>query len=159
MLMRAGDTPSRMGGSRVSAAIFPLIGAQPILGRGLQEEDEQEGNDNVVVISSSLWQQQQLSGRGDVIGATSWFSTSGRTRSSASCRRASSSRRDQAARLDTARAGRHAAHVPLALLCPPARRCAAGRSARGDCLDLRCGSLDDPVESPPALKRCRRRTC
>ena len=69
MLMRAGDTPSRVGGSRVSAAIFRLIGAQPILGRGLQEEDEQKGNENVVVISHSLWQ-QQLSGRDDVIGAT-----------------------------------------------------------------------------------------
>ena len=69
MLMRAGETPSRVGGSRISAAIFPLIGAQPILGRGLQEADEQKGNDDVVVISHSLWQ-QQLAGRDDVIGAT-----------------------------------------------------------------------------------------
>jgi putative ABC transport system permease protein len=67
MVMHAGDTPARVTGSRVSAAIFPLIGVQPILGRGLHEDDERQGSENVVVISHSLWQ-QQLGGRGDVIG-------------------------------------------------------------------------------------------
>ena len=69
MIMRAGETPARVGGSRISAAIFALIGVQPLLGRGLQEQDEHKGADNVVVISHSLWQ-QQLAGRVDVIGTT-----------------------------------------------------------------------------------------
>jgi predicted permease len=69
MVMRAGDTPVRVTGSRMSAAIFPLIGAQPILGTGLEDRHELRGSEDVVVISHSLWQ-QHLSGRGDVIGET-----------------------------------------------------------------------------------------
>ncbi|MBY0497691.1 MAG: ABC transporter permease [Cyanobacteria bacterium] len=69
MIMKAGDTPARVGGSRMSAAIFDLIDVQPIRGRGFQEPEEHKGADNVVVISHSLWQ-RQLGGRDDVIGAT-----------------------------------------------------------------------------------------
>ena len=62
MIMTIGDEHSRVGGSRVSAAIFPMLGVPPLLGRGLQDEDERPGSDNVVVISHSLWQ-RQLGGR------------------------------------------------------------------------------------------------
>jgi putative ABC transport system permease protein len=67
--MTAGDTPARVTGGRVSAAIFPMIGAQPILGRGLQDQDERQGADNVVVISHALWR-QYFAARDAAIGAT-----------------------------------------------------------------------------------------
>jgi len=68
-VMTAGDTPARVTGGRVSAAIFPMIGAQPVLGRGLQDEDERQGSDNVVVISHALWR-QHFAARDAAIGET-----------------------------------------------------------------------------------------
>ena len=68
-VMTAGDTPARVTGGRVSAAIFPMIGAQPILGRGLQDQDERQGSDNVVVISHALWR-QHFAARDTAIGET-----------------------------------------------------------------------------------------
>jgi predicted permease len=68
-VMTAGDTPARVTGGRVSAAIFPMIGAQPILGRGLQDQDERPGSDNVVVISHALWR-QHFAARDAAIGET-----------------------------------------------------------------------------------------
>ena len=69
-VMTAGDdTAARVTGGRVSAAIFPMIGAQPILGRGLQDQDERQGADNVVVISHALWR-QHFAARDAAIGET-----------------------------------------------------------------------------------------
>ena len=67
MVMDAGGTLARVGGSRVSAAMFELLGANPLRGRVLQDGDETPGNDNVVVIAHALWQ-QQFGGRDTVIG-------------------------------------------------------------------------------------------
>ena len=69
MLLTIGDTPSRITGSRVSAAIFPMLGVPPILGRALQAEDERQGSDNVVLISYSMWQ-QHFAGREQAIAET-----------------------------------------------------------------------------------------
>ncbi len=46
-----------------------MIGAQPILGRGLQDQDERQGSDNVVVISHALWR-QHFAARDAAIGET-----------------------------------------------------------------------------------------
>jgi len=68
MVMVAGDMPARVGGSRVSADMFNLLGAHPLVGRALQDADETPGADNVVIISHALWRQQFA---GDTaIGAT-----------------------------------------------------------------------------------------
>jgi putative ABC transport system permease protein len=69
MLMTSGDATSRISGSRVSAAIFPMLGVHPILGRVLQAQDERQGSDNVVVISHSLWQ-RQFAGRDQAVAET-----------------------------------------------------------------------------------------
>ena len=69
MLMTIGDAPSRIGGSRISSAVFPMLGVPPLLGRGLEPGDEQQGSDNVVVISYSLWQ-ERFAGRVEAIEET-----------------------------------------------------------------------------------------
>ena len=47
--------PEQVEGARVSANLFPLLGARPAVGRLLLPEDDQPGRDNVVVISDALW--------------------------------------------------------------------------------------------------------
>jgi hypothetical protein len=61
--------PERIQGQRVSSSLFPLLGAEPILGRVfLPEEDRPEGN-RVVVLSHGLWQRRFGSDK-DIIGKT-----------------------------------------------------------------------------------------
>ena len=67
MVLTGIDAPRRVGGSRVSAAIFPMLGIQPFLGRVLEEQDERPGADNVVVVSHGFWQ-QHLAARLEAIG-------------------------------------------------------------------------------------------
>ncbi len=47
--------PEQVDGARVSANLFPLLGARPAAGRLLLEDDDQPGRDTVVVISDALW--------------------------------------------------------------------------------------------------------
>jgi len=49
------DRPERVDAARVSAALFPLLGTRPRLGRTFTE-DEDRGGDKVVVLSHGLWQ-------------------------------------------------------------------------------------------------------
>jgi putative ABC transport system permease protein len=51
----------------VSAALFDVLGVQPILGRPFRAGDELPGNDRVVLISSRVWQ-DQFAGDANVIG-------------------------------------------------------------------------------------------
>jgi len=69
MIMNTADSPMRIVGSRVSAAMFPLLGVQPMLGRWFDEQEERPGSDNVVIVSYALWQ-QHLAGASDAIGKT-----------------------------------------------------------------------------------------
>ncbi len=69
VLMTIGAAPARIAGSRVSAAIFPMLRVAPLLGRALQTEDERQGADNVVLISHSLWQ-RHFAGREEAITET-----------------------------------------------------------------------------------------
>ena len=50
--------PERIEGLRVTASLFPLLGAAPMRGRVFSAEEDQPGNDNVVVISYGLWQRR-----------------------------------------------------------------------------------------------------
>ena len=56
-LTSAGE-PERVGGARVSASLFPMLGIQAALGRTFLEEEDQPGHDRVVVISDRLWTRQ-----------------------------------------------------------------------------------------------------
>lgn len=49
------NEPERIGGARVSSALFRLLGTQPLLGRALLEEEDQSGSNRVAVLSQRLW--------------------------------------------------------------------------------------------------------
>lgn len=53
-LTGAGE-PERLYGARVSASLFPLLGAQPERGRGFLPGEDQPGHDRVAVISHEVW--------------------------------------------------------------------------------------------------------
>ena len=63
------DKPEELSGLHVSADIFPVLGVQPLLGRGFSPEEDQSGKDHEVVLSYQLWQ-QRFGGNRNVLGQT-----------------------------------------------------------------------------------------
>jgi putative ABC transport system permease protein len=63
------DRPRYLWGVAASSDLFPLLGIQPLLGRGFLPEEEQPGHDRVIVLSHSFWQ-DDLGGTPDAIGKT-----------------------------------------------------------------------------------------
>jgi putative ABC transport system permease protein len=64
--LSAGDRPERVKGTMVTPSFFALFGINPILGRGLAENDAHAGNDHVVVLGYGLWQRYFGGDRGIV---------------------------------------------------------------------------------------------
>ncbi|MFL6437222.1 MAG: ABC transporter permease [Terriglobales bacterium] len=50
--------PQFVSARRVSSTFFPLLQAQPILGRVFSPEEDQPGHDHVVVLNESFWRNQ-----------------------------------------------------------------------------------------------------
>ena len=50
--------PERLNGLMVSAAFFPALGVQPILGRTFTRDDDHAGAAPVVVLSAGFWQRR-----------------------------------------------------------------------------------------------------
>jgi predicted permease len=50
-----GAAPERIEGAAVSAALFPMLGVKPVLGRLFAPEEEQPGRDNVLLLGHGLW--------------------------------------------------------------------------------------------------------
>lgn len=48
--------PERVSSYAATANFFPLLGVQPVLGRGFLSEEDRPGGNKVVVLSYSLWQ-------------------------------------------------------------------------------------------------------
>ena len=65
--MREGDGPTRLlPGRTVSAELFDVLGARPLLGRSFRQGDDVQGAEPVAVISYGLW--QELGGDASIIG-------------------------------------------------------------------------------------------
>ena len=58
MTLTGAGEPEQIGTALVSANLFPLLGVQPIQGRGFLESEDQPGHQHVVVIAHSLWRRR-----------------------------------------------------------------------------------------------------
>ena len=47
--------PEELRGERVTASLFPLLGVQPIVGRGFRPEEDRPGHAGYVLLSHGLW--------------------------------------------------------------------------------------------------------
>jgi len=56
-LTGAGD-PVRLDGAGVTASFFPVLGVEPMLGRGFLPEEDRPGGPHVCVLSHELWQRR-----------------------------------------------------------------------------------------------------
>jgi putative ABC transport system permease protein len=50
--------PEELAAQRVSAGLFPLLGVQPLVGRGFTPAEDQPGRANFALLSYSLWQRR-----------------------------------------------------------------------------------------------------
>jgi predicted permease len=66
-LVERGQLPAQLGGARVSAAFFTLLGVKPVIGRVFLAEEETPGRDQVAILSHRVWVQRYGGDRG-VIG-------------------------------------------------------------------------------------------
>jgi len=65
--MREGDAPSRLiPGRQITAELFDVLGARPMLGRPFRKGDDVQGAEPIAMISYGLW--QELGGEPSVIG-------------------------------------------------------------------------------------------
>ena len=63
-----GD-PQRLGGVRVSANFFSVLGVQPAIGRAFVPEEDVPGGDRVVLLSDDFWH-RQFGGDPSIVGRT-----------------------------------------------------------------------------------------
>jgi predicted permease len=70
--------PENVRARCVSAAFFPILGVNPILGRNFNAEDDRRGADPTVLISEGLWQ-RKFGRDADVIGKRLVVGGTGRT--------------------------------------------------------------------------------
>ncbi len=59
-----GDSAEQVLGSRVSANFFPMLGREPVLGRGFADGEDQPGAPAVAILSHDLWQRRFAGDRG-----------------------------------------------------------------------------------------------
>src|SRR5580700_6459736 len=60
--------PFRASAERMTAATFPVLGVQPVMGRTFTQQED-DNNSPVTVISYSLWQ-ERFGGAADTVGKT-----------------------------------------------------------------------------------------
>jgi hypothetical protein len=61
--------PERIEGARVSSSLFPLLGAQAMLGRVFTEEEDAPGKPSVAILSHGFWE-RHFAGDRSVVGRT-----------------------------------------------------------------------------------------
>jgi predicted permease len=63
------DEPERFNGATISWNMFPMIGAQPILGRQIRQEEDTPGGPRVVLLGDGVWRRRYAADP-SVIGRT-----------------------------------------------------------------------------------------
>ena len=63
------STPERVEGARVSSSLFPLLGAQAMLGRVFVPEDDGKGSASAAILTHGFWQ-RHFAGDRAVVGKT-----------------------------------------------------------------------------------------
>jgi predicted permease len=56
--------PERVSAARVTASFFPVLGIEPILGRGIHPEEDRSGSASVVLLSHGFWHSHFAAERG-----------------------------------------------------------------------------------------------
>ena len=67
MNFKSGQGPERLVAANISEGFFPLLGVNPLLGRGFLPEDFMPAGNRVVVLSHALWQ-KHFAGNPEAIG-------------------------------------------------------------------------------------------
>jgi putative ABC transport system permease protein len=62
-----GD-PEQINGATISPSLLPLLGIQPVLGRGFREGDDRPGASGVAMISEAVWR-RRFAGERSAVGA------------------------------------------------------------------------------------------
>src|SRR5258705_8015430 len=57
-VVSGGPPPERIPSGLVTASLFPMLGVQPALGRGLAAGDDRPGAEPVVLLSDVLWRRR-----------------------------------------------------------------------------------------------------
>lgn len=68
-LAQPGEQAERLRGLEVTADLIPLLGVQPLLGRGFVADEDQPGQNGVAVLNHGFWL-RQFSGDTNVLGRT-----------------------------------------------------------------------------------------
>ena len=56
--LSVNERPEWVRGAQVEADLFPLLGVQPVLGRGISAEEDCPGGERVVLLSHALWKER-----------------------------------------------------------------------------------------------------
>ena len=65
----SNSTPEALYGVRVNAALFPVLGVSPMLGRNVLPEEDQRSHPDVMILSYGLWERRFHSDR-SIVGRT-----------------------------------------------------------------------------------------
>src|SRR5262249_39959112 len=61
--------PERLAGLDVTESFFPLLGVEPVVGRGFLHEETIRGGRRVILLAHSFWK-ARFNGRRDIVGQT-----------------------------------------------------------------------------------------
>lgn len=58
LTLRTADAAETIGGAKITAGLFEMLGVQPRLGRAFRPDEEQPGKTSVIVITDGLWRRR-----------------------------------------------------------------------------------------------------
>jgi putative ABC transport system permease protein len=68
-VISGGAEPERIPSALITATLFPVLGVQPVMGRGVTSADDRPGAEPVVLLSDILWR-RRFNGDARVLGTT-----------------------------------------------------------------------------------------